>query len=522
MWTDTGLARADIEKVGKKIWRRDGKQLLLLISGGRLFAIANRCPHEGYPLFEGTDGPGCTLVCNWHGWRFDLETGEALIGSDPVRTYAVEERDGSLFVDLADPPPEELREHALAGLDHGIADVDGERIAREVARLDRAGYAPEDALRHAIEISSARFEFGMGHAYAAAPDWLKLSAQAGDPGRRFAALIEPIYHIAWDIEGEGEYPADKSLAPWDAESFVSAIGREDEAAAQRLVSGALHEGMSYAELRPVLAAAALQSYADFGHSAIYVFKAGELIDELGEDVLAPVIRALVRSLAMASREEKLPEFRNYAKAVTDWGHGGQAARAEDFIHQSVNGALRAAVACSARPPREIYDGLLEAAGWNQLRFNTRWERAVDGTFADNVGWLDFTHALTFANAARHLCEETPALWPQALLQLALFVGRNKRYVDPEMDVSHWRVEDAGAFMSDALAGLYDHGQPEPIVSAHLVKISFALEDEMKAAPQAPWVPIWLAAVNRFLHTPLKRRHALRAATQALEFVAAEA
>ncbi|MFL5239337.1 MAG: Rieske (2Fe-2S) protein, partial [Rhizomicrobium sp.] len=31
-----------------------------------MFAIANRCPHEGYPLSEGTLSPGCLLTCNWH------------------------------------------------------------------------------------------------------------------------------------------------------------------------------------------------------------------------------------------------------------------------------------------------------------------------------------------------------------------------------------------------------------------------------------------------------------------------
>jgi hypothetical protein len=41
--------------------------------------------------------------------------------------------------------------------------------------------------------------------------------------------------------------------------------------------------------------------------------------------------------------------------------------------------------------------------------------------------IDFTHALTFANASRHICEERPDLWPRAALQLALFVGRNRKY-----------------------------------------------------------------------------------------------
>src|SRR5271170_8052911 len=122
--TPTGLTRATLEEKGRKLLRKDGKQILLIASGGRLFAIANRCPHEGYPLSEGTEGAGGVLTCNWHNWKFDLATGEALIGRDPVRTYALEERDGEIFIDLSDPPPERLCAHALKGLDAALADSD--------------------------------------------------------------------------------------------------------------------------------------------------------------------------------------------------------------------------------------------------------------------------------------------------------------------------------------------------------------------------------------------------------------
>jgi nitrite reductase/ring-hydroxylating ferredoxin subunit len=47
-----------------------------------------RCPHEGYPLAAGQVSPGdCVLTCNWHNWKFRLDTGECLIGGDHVRGY---------------------------------------------------------------------------------------------------------------------------------------------------------------------------------------------------------------------------------------------------------------------------------------------------------------------------------------------------------------------------------------------------------------------------------------------------
>ena len=79
----------------------------------------------------------------------------------------------------------------------------------------------------------------------------------------------------------------------------------------------------------------------------------------------------------------------------------------------------------------------------EVRFSHRiafaFEQATDNAIADNISWLDFTHALTFANSCRHLCEERPELWPRALLQMALFVGRNRKYVSAEQDISRWRV-----------------------------------------------------------------------------------
>ncbi len=65
--------------------------------GGDLKAYRNACPHAGAPVcvgrISGTSLPspvyeyrygleGCILRCPWHGWEFDLRTGEHLV--DPA------------------------------------------------------------------------------------------------------------------------------------------------------------------------------------------------------------------------------------------------------------------------------------------------------------------------------------------------------------------------------------------------------------------------------------------------------
>src|SRR6266851_4896474 len=120
MLTATGLKRSELGTQGRKLVRHKGKQVLVIAQQDRVFAIANRCPHEGYPLSEGTLGPGCVLTCNWHNWKFDLASGEALVGRDPVRTYQVAERGGQIFIDFRDPPAEERRARALSGIEAAI------------------------------------------------------------------------------------------------------------------------------------------------------------------------------------------------------------------------------------------------------------------------------------------------------------------------------------------------------------------------------------------------------------------
>ena len=521
--TATGVTTEDLKAKRRKVVRKAGKQILLIASAERIFAIANRCPHEGYPLSEGTEGPNCVLTCNWHNWKFDLATGEALVGRDPVRTYPVELRNGEIVLDLADPPAEALKARALKGLDTALADNDMPRMAREVARLEAAGFDASTALTHALQARGNHLENGMTHAHAAAADWMALADRAPSDEARLVAVLEPLGHLSWDTLGAGAFPYSERVAPWDARAFLDAMEREDEEEAIARVRGAIADHIPYAALRPTLGESALSHYADFGHSTIYTLKAGHLIDRLGHDAKEPVLLALVRQQIAATREERLPEFRGYAKALAAWDDKGEEpAHAEDFIGLTIDAALKRTLASSVRPPREIYDALLGAAAFNLLHFDTRFDGATSNPIADNVSWLDFTHALTFANAVRHLCAERPDLWPRALLQMALFVGRNRGYVDQKQDVSRWPVNDRPGFIAEQMATLYDHGIVEPIIACHRLKMLFALDDELAATPDAPWIDTMCAAMNRWLSTPQKRHHGLRIATQARDFVAREA
>jgi 3-phenylpropionate/trans-cinnamate dioxygenase ferredoxin subunit len=113
------VARVDEVPPGaRKIVEISGRSIGIFNLGGEFFALRNRCPHQGGPLCEGrvwgaleADRPGELrysrggeiLACIWHGWEFEIRTGQSWC--DPaklrVRQYQVEVESA---IALADPP----------------------------------------------------------------------------------------------------------------------------------------------------------------------------------------------------------------------------------------------------------------------------------------------------------------------------------------------------------------------------------------------------------------------------------
>ena len=67
---------------------------------GRFFAIDNRCVHRGGPLGEGPLDDH-TVMCPWHGWRFDVTTG-ANVNNPAVKVacFPVTVEGDALYVDV--------------------------------------------------------------------------------------------------------------------------------------------------------------------------------------------------------------------------------------------------------------------------------------------------------------------------------------------------------------------------------------------------------------------------------------
>ena len=66
----------------------DGKAVAVFHTRKGVFATQATCPHKNGPLADGLLG-GTTVVCPFHAWKFDLSTGESILGTCGLATYPV-------------------------------------------------------------------------------------------------------------------------------------------------------------------------------------------------------------------------------------------------------------------------------------------------------------------------------------------------------------------------------------------------------------------------------------------------
>jgi len=96
---------SDIGPGERKIVEIDGRSIGVFNVNGTYHAIRNRCPHQGAPLckgrISGTTLPskpgeyvwgrdGEIVSCPWHGWEFDITTGESVFNPHRMRVKAYE------------------------------------------------------------------------------------------------------------------------------------------------------------------------------------------------------------------------------------------------------------------------------------------------------------------------------------------------------------------------------------------------------------------------------------------------
>ena len=95
-------ALADVTAGQPKLVEADGTRVVLVRVGDRVHALGEVCAHRGGPLSDGKLS-GTRLACPWHGWMYDVRTGQCVFPGRgaAVPIYPVRVENDEVWVDVS-------------------------------------------------------------------------------------------------------------------------------------------------------------------------------------------------------------------------------------------------------------------------------------------------------------------------------------------------------------------------------------------------------------------------------------
>jgi nitrite reductase/ring-hydroxylating ferredoxin subunit len=509
-------------------------------------AFDNACPHQGYGLVTGSL-VGDLVTCQWHNWKFCVTDGTCVVGEENVASHEVSIDGGEVVVTVRDRSDEERREQLWPSLRRGLANNYVGQMARDAARLLRAGASPAEIVWEGVAHSAPRVDYGVGHEMANAADCLAL-AELFEGDERTLPVTQAMAGLAEEAFGFEPRTAPAGAPAPSFAGFVAAVEEERHDDAVALFVTAIENGAEPGELRHWLIDAVSRHHLDYGHGAIFVQKSCELLDRVGWSHAAELLPHMVTTIVYGTREDTLPYMRPSMRALATADLDAMAAASPATRD---DGSLRSALlAAHDLPAAELagavigglgVEGLLDvvslAASERLLRYDYTAELDPSTTF----GWLDISHVLTYSNAARWAWRLDPGPHTARLALFAAWLavdsGRQERRHDvvavtPVVSgrpgdlvraILDRRPDDAAAFAADgdatdvgaalARAALTDQSGSF-IVAAHAVKMAVAAAAEARCTDS----PLPLIATARFLAAPRQERFVASAAQEAIDFV----
>jgi nitrite reductase/ring-hydroxylating ferredoxin subunit len=544
--SETGSAgQASEWEVGTMKMRRvGGRPLAVVRTASGFHAIDNACPHQGYGLTTGAlDGEHIT--CQWHNWKFDVTTGRCLRGEEDVACHGVEVVDGEVLVTVDRPSPEEERARLWPSLRRGLeADYVGQ-VARDSTRLLTAGAEPAEIMWAGVALAAPRTEDGIGHELAMAADCLAL-AEVRTGTDRALPLVQGLSGLA---EVTRDRPRRPLPAPDPSVDVPAVIEAEDAEAAMAGVLGAVLDGAEPSAVRDRLIEAASAHHLGYGHGMIYTQKSFEFLDRVGWDHAAALLPHLASRIVWSTREDTLPYMAKAMRqlATVDLGRLADSEQRVDGWRPEalVDELLAAPEAPIARVADEAtrgagIEGLLDAVSLGAARRLLRHDLTLERDLDEPFGWLDITHVLTTAQAARWAWRAHPGPHTARAALFAVWLlfdsGRSERrngvVAPPQPDGSITDLAEAVTVGDEAAAAaLAAEGDPAEvgdvlaqaslldragsfIVAAHLIKTTEAARRETAETGS----PLALAAAARFLAAPRAERFVAANVAEAVDFV----
>ena len=520
-----------------KLIKADGRRLCVVHTSTGVHALDNACPHEGYGLTTG-ELDGELLTCAWHNWKFRVSDGSCVLGEEGVRSHRVEVgSDGALTVEIEEPDPTVMRPQLLASLRKGIENDYVGQVSRDVVRLLRADANPGELIWEAVAYGAPRGEFGWGHSIASLTDCLQMTDRyKGD--QRALPIVQALAGVA---ESERDRPVQalpdpaRQLPPDPRREFRRLVEAEQLEPAQSLLRAAIAADFSVEELRPWFTDIVSDHLLSYGHGAIYAQKAFQLLERLGWERADTVLPHLLPTLVYGTREDKLPYMKLFHRGLAerDLHHLAEAA-AEPSRDWADDGRLMTALLGDDRTEAaraagtalvhgagldRVLDVVVAAVSERLLRYDTAGER----DFHDDFGWLDITHGLTYANAARwHVRTRQPPRdcsmrhgW--CCGPCSSPTGRGAMSGTPQWGADmrcEPRSTDLAAYGEALQDEALQDGTTAFIVHAHAVKMSVAATSEaVRSQSSLP-----LDATARFMAAPKLERFVAATVTRSIDFL----
>jgi nitrite reductase/ring-hydroxylating ferredoxin subunit len=551
-WIDIGPLE-ELPEGCPALRKAEGDRFVCVRRGGEVDALDDRCPHQGYPLSQGTLR-GRVLTCAWHNWKFDLDTGNCTFGGESVRRYPTRIEGGRVLLYRAlDPATEAAR--VSGSLRAALFDADVGRAVRDGLRLSSlAPDAPESAdatpsvlpaLGVMARDGAERAPWGFDHPLALLADLCSWAERGWIDGAEALALAAAAIGETNQARTKRDRPASAEDPAAQAAEVRTDLAEEKRDRAEATVRWLARSHGHEAALR-ALAPFAADHLFDYGHGTIFLAKARELAGRF-PDAAEEVLASACVQLAWATAETSLPPFTATREALERLAKEPRAARTTGFDRAAYEtevlaGERPAVAATMARladgcDPEQLLRAIGHAAAVRLSRFDSAWETRLEA----EVGVLDVTHAVTFTESAIALVKATGDGAAAARLAVigAGFVGKIRR-ADREDDLSTTHGVDlldaaVAHNLPAALGALpeldtnsrrqtYARLAPfaalevaaRPILFAHTVKTTEALERLDAADVEAD--DVYLRALLVYLVPRRAERNLRRVATVARSFL----
>ena len=408
----------EFEEGAGKPFTVDGTHLATFLYQGKYYAVDNRCPHMGYPMSKGSVRDG-VLICHWHHWEFDLNTGGCLLTSgDDLKAFPVEVRDdGYLYVGISPGEKQEARQRLVGrgkrALEQGLKDRSPFLIAKAVAALRESGATAQEIIQQGLFYGAYKTSEGWSSGVAI----LTLAANMWDDiaeKDQSLFLVHGLTQVSRRTSGSSRrqrFPFPRAQKDQNLETFKrwfsTFIDQRDLGAAERILLTLYDRGHSKEVLADFVFSAATDFYfTGDGHALDFANKMFEALDCVQWVGAHEILRPIVVDLVTRTRHEETSRWADSMPLLEDtfgrldeiWRDNEtndaeldiadftQVLLGDDFapILAQVEEKLRAGV-----PPKEICRAMTYAGAVRTVRFHLKNE----GDWHDVANIYSYAHAL---------------------------------------------------------------------------------------------------------------------------------